>query len=134
MHALVQGGTITRFHDDADLLSTIAGGDGRVLPVIDEPPEYDPATQLLLGPIITVGESAVTASYTVEPLSAERMYAAALDRCRADRASEYVRKGCSMEELVEALVEAIAENRPDKLTELHARRSEVKAMFPKPSM
>lgn len=133
MYALVQNATISRIDASEDLLIAMAGDGDTVLPVIENKPDHDPATQILLGPVYTFADAAITASYTVANLSEGFLYATALDRTRQSRSMEYVRCGCTIEALVEALVEAVIEDRPDKLNALQAERAAVKAMFPKPA-
>lgn len=131
MHALVHNSVITRVAASAELLMGLAE-DGIVLPIVEDKPDYDDATQTLLGPVFTITDDAVVASYTVENLAADCLYAKALQDCQKARNSEYIRNGCTIEALVEALIEFVVEDRPEKLTQLQKRREEIKVQFRKP--
>lgn len=131
MYALVHNSIITRVAVSAEHLLG-STDDGIVLPILEDKPAYDEATQILLGPVFAITDDAVVASYTVENLAADYLYTKALQDCQKARNSEYIRNGCTIEALVEALVEFVVENRPEKLTQLQKRREEIKAQFRKP--
>lgn len=74
-HAIIDHGVIVAFRE-LEAAPSLAGKPYRlVLPVLTVDPPYDPATQRRTGPVLVIGETAVTRTYSVTDKSAAEIEA-----------------------------------------------------------